>query len=141
MLVQRLLLRYSKVLVVLVQLGLIVASYAMSFVLRLDLDLVQVPWGVILTTLPLLLIIRMATLALFSLNQGLWRYVSVVDLLRIIKATTVGSLAFIALEIAIFGLQDFPLSVFLLDWIGNIFLLSGIRLFVRLARSACSQWS
>ena len=42
-----------------------------------------------------------------------------VDLVQIIKATTVGVLAFAALEIAIFGLEDFPRSVFILNWAGK----------------------
>ena len=61
----------------------------------------------------------MASLALFRLYRGLWTYVSVVDLVQIIKATTVGVLAFAALEIAIFGLEDFPRSVFILNWVGK----------------------
>ena len=126
--------RYRKVLVVLVQLGLVVASYVASFVLRLDLDLGRIPVDVILKTLPLLIIVRMGTLAVFHLYQGLWRYVGVPDLLQIIKATTVSSLLFAALELVIFGPQGFPRSVFFLDWAGNIFLLSGTRLIVRVFR-------
>ena len=126
--------RYRRLVVVLAQLGLIVVSYLASFFLRLDLNAGEIPWSVVLKTLPLLVVVRMSALALFRLYHGLWRYVSVVDLLQIIKAVTLGSLAFAALEILIFGLEGFPRSVFFLDWMGAIFLLSGIRLFVRLAR-------
>ena len=115
----RLLLHYRKVLVVLIQLGLVVAAYVGSFILRLDLDPDQVPWDLVLRTLPLLVAIHMASLALFRLYRGLWTYVSVVDLVQIIRATTVGVLAFAALEIAIFGLEDFPRSVFILNWVGK----------------------
>ena len=131
-LIERLIPRHRKVSLVLVQLVMVVASYAISFALHLDLDLGQIPWGLILKTLPLLIISRLAALGLFRLYQGLWRYVSILDLLQIIKATTVGSVFFLALEILIFGLEGIPRSIFLLDWAGNIFLLSGIRLFVRL---------
>ena len=126
--------RYRRVVTFLLQLALVVASYVGSFLLRLDMDIDQVPADLILRTLPLLIVARMASLAVFRLYQGLWRYVSVVDLLQITKATTISSLVFVALEIPIFGLEEFPRSVFLIDWVGNIFLLSGIRLFVRLVR-------
>jgi FlaA1/EpsC-like NDP-sugar epimerase len=126
--------RYRRVLIFLIQLGLVVASYTVSFVLSLDLEPSRVPADVILETLPLLIFVRMASLALFSLYRGLWRYVSVVDMVQIIKATTISSLLFVALEIPIFGLEEFPRSVFIIDWAGNIFLLTGIRLVVRIGR-------
>ncbi len=126
--------RYHTVFALMVQLGLVAVSYVASFVLRLELEGSGAPWGLVLKTLPLLVAIRLVTLALFGLHRGLWRYVSVVDLLQIIKAVTIGSLVFAGLEIAIFGLQEFPRSIFFLDWMACIFLLSGIRLFVRLVR-------
>ena len=126
--------RYRTAVVILLQLGLVVGAYIASFVLRLDLDFAEVPWGVVLKTLPLLIVLRMGSLAVFRLYKGLWQYVGIMDLLQILKATTVSTLAFAGLEIAIFGLEGFPRSVFFLDWMGNILLLSGIRVLVRLSR-------
>jgi len=133
-LIEQLLLHYRKPVVLLVQLALVGASYVASFILRLGLDPGQVPWDLVIKTLPLLLVVRLAILMLFRLYQGLWRYVEVQDLLQIVKAITVSSAIFMALEIPIFGLAEFPRSVFVLDWAGSIFLLSGIRLLVRLLR-------
>ena len=133
-LVERLILRYRKGMAVMIQLALVVASFIFSFVLRLDLDPGQVPWGLVLKTLPLLIALRLVALWMFQLYQGLWRYVSVLDLLQIIKATTVSSVLFTVLQTFIFGLDEFPRSVFLLDWAGNLFVLGGIRVFVRLVR-------
>ena len=132
--------RYRKVLAFLIQVGLVVASYLASFTVRFEMEGGDVPWDLVLKTLPLLVVARMASLRLFHLYQGLWRYVSVPDLLQIIKAATVSSMAFAALEIGIFGLESgFPRSVFFLDWMGSIFLLGGIRLFVRLVREQFSS--
>ena len=119
---QRLILDYRVVPILLVQLILVTGSYVTSFVLRLDLDLGEVPWGLVAKTLPLLVGIRLVMLALFRMHRGLWRYVSVVDLLQIVKATTLGSALFIVLLVPIFGLSGYPRSVFFLDWAGNIFL-------------------
>ena len=134
MLNKQLLLRYRRIIGFCIQLSLVVSSFIAAFVLRLDLDVSEIPWTLILKALPLLIVVRMGTLFLFSLHKGLWRYVGVVDLVQIIKASTVSSLAFAAFQIAIFGLEDFPRSVFFLDWAGNIFLLSGVRVAVRLLR-------
>ena len=86
--IKRLIFRYRKPVVGLIQLGLMAFSYIFSFVLRLDLDPAQVPWEFVLKTLPLLLISRLLVLRLFHLYQGLWRYVGVTDIIQIVKATT-----------------------------------------------------
>ena len=49
--VERLIFRFSPAIVILVQLALVVASYVISFFLRLDLDIGQVPWDLVLKTL------------------------------------------------------------------------------------------
>ena len=125
---------YRKPLVALLQLGLVMVSYVGSFAVRLDFDLANVPTDVVIKTLPLLIVVRMVSLALFGLYQGMWRYVSVVDLVQIIKATTISSALFLVLVILIFGTDGLPRSVFVLDWVGNIALLGGVRLLVRVLR-------
>ena len=126
--------RYRRELVFLSQTGLVVASYLGVFFLRFDLNVGQVPFEVMLKTLPLLIVARLASFTWFRLHRGRWRYVGIPDLVQIIKATTVSSLVFTVLVIVIFGLQGFPRSVFLLDWAGNLFLLGGIRLLARSVR-------
>ena len=68
------------------------------------------------------------------MHRGLWRYVGVVDLLQIIKATTLGSVVFALVVLLTFGFEEFPLGVIFLDWGANILLLTGVRLFIRLLR-------
>ena len=131
---QRVGLDYRAFLVLAIQLGLGVGSFIASFALRLDMDLGEVPWLLVGKTIPLLIVVRAAASVMFRLHRGLWRYVSVVDFLQIMKATTVGSVLFVVLLIPIYGLEGFPKSVFFLDWAGNIFLLSGVRLITRVAR-------
>ena len=133
-LIERLIFRYSPAIVLLVQMALVVASYVASFVLRLDLDVGKVPWNLVFETLPLLIVLRLGALVLFHLYRGLWRYLSIVDLIQVVKATTLSSGLFVLMAVLIFGLEGFPRSIFVLDWAGNLFLLSGVRLFVRLVR-------
>ena len=127
--------RYRTLLVAAVQLALVVLAYTASFSVRI-LDPDPFPLGLALKTLPIVVAVRMATLAVFRLYHGLWRYVSVIDLLQIIKASTVGSAVFVAVVMAIFGPGEFPPSVFLLDWMGNIIFLGGVRLVMRLTPGA-----
>ena len=131
---EEVLILHRKLLVALIQLGLVLVSFVGSFVLRLDLNLGNVPTDVLMKALPLLIIVRMTTLGMSGLFQGMWRYVSVVDLVKIIRATTISSVLFVVLGLLIFGLDGIPRSVFFLDWVGNILLLGGARLGVRVVR-------
>ena len=118
----------------LVQLVLGPAVYFLSFLLRYDFELGQLPLTLLLQSLPLVVLVRMGTLAAFRLFQGLWRYVSVRDIVQIVKASTVGSVIFVPLALLIFGLDEFPPGVFVLDWAGNVLALSGVRVVSRLVR-------
>ena len=113
--------------------GLLVAtSFYGSFVLRYDLDTSLVPTETLVRSLPLVVVARLAVFAWFGVFRGVWRYVAIPDLLQVIKAATVSSIVFLAIQWPIFGFEGFPRSVFLLDWAGTIMLLSAARLTVRL---------
>jgi len=126
--------RYRRPIVMLVHLVLVLAVYFSSFLLRYDFELGQLPFTLLLQSLPLVVLVRMGTLAAFRLFQGLWRYVSVRDIVQIVKASTAGSVIFVPLAWLIFGLNEFPLGVFVLDWAGNVLALSGVRVVSRLVR-------
>ncbi|MDA1257899.1 MAG: nucleoside-diphosphate sugar epimerase/dehydratase [Chloroflexi bacterium] len=123
-----------RVAVILLHTTLVAASFWAAFAIRLDFDFGQVPGDVIWQSLPLLLALRLASLAYFRLFRGMWRYVAIPDVVQILKATTVSSIAFVLLQTWLLGLSGFPRSVFLIDFAGNILLLAGIRLFVRVVR-------
>jgi FlaA1/EpsC-like NDP-sugar epimerase len=96
-------------------------------------------WERFLRTLPLLLLARMAVFAWFHLYEGLWRYVSMRDILAILKAVTLSSLIFMAGVLAVFG-HGFPRSVFVLDWVLCLALVGGVRLAVRALRESSGRY-
>lgn len=116
-----------------IQLGAIAAAHVLSFLLRFDVDAAQVPWRAVWETLPLLVAVNMTALGVFGLHRGLWRYVGILEFVQILKAATVGFMLFVPLVLLIFGGAEVPRGVFLLDWAGNVFLLSGVRLAARVA--------
>lgn len=117
----------------LLQLFLVAVSYIGSFALRLNLDPQQIPIDQVTRTLPLLIVLRAIAFLMFRLDRSLWRYVSIHDLTNIVWATTTSSIAFGIFVILLFGLQGMPRSIFILDWVGTVFLLSGARLITRMA--------
>lgn len=121
-------------LVVLAHAGLVVLSLFLSLWIRFDLEQSAVPIRIFVRSLPLILVARVGSLASFRLFRGMWRYVGVPDLVQIVEATAVGTVAFIGLTWVLYGLDEFPRTVYLIDFAGNIFLMSGARIAIRIIR-------
>jgi FlaA1/EpsC-like NDP-sugar epimerase len=120
-------------------LALVTVAYFLAFWLRFEFHLPASEWERFLRTLPLLLLARMAVFAWFHLYEGLWRYVSMRDILAILKAVTLSSLIFMAGVLAVFG-HGFPRSVFVLDWVLCLALVGGVRLAVRALRESSRRY-
>jgi len=124
------------------QIVLTVAAYILSFYLRFEFSLPEKYKTIILSTLPILLLIKTLTFYFFGLFSGVWRYASIDDSWRIIKATVVSTILFVLTVIFTHGIVGFPRSVFILDWVLCTVLVGGVRFSGRLIRelySASSQ--
>jgi FlaA1/EpsC-like NDP-sugar epimerase len=115
---------------------LISIAWAGSFTLRLDFSLDEPFRTAMLTTLPLIVVIKLAVFYGFRLFQGWWKYVGVRDLLDIAKASSLGTLCAIVATLGLYGRQvaapaDFPRSVFLIDLALTFLLIGGVRFAVR----------
>jgi hypothetical protein len=98
---------YRRPVIVGAHLALVTVAYFLAFLLRFEFHLPASEWERFLRTLPLLLLARMAVFAWFHLYEGLWRYVSMRDILAILKAVTLSSLIFMAGVLA-FSATAFP---------------------------------
>lgn len=138
----RSLLRFRLPLVVLVHAALAAAAWGGSWFLRLDTAWFQ-PGQVqgvdylrkSLEVLPWVLAARLVALGWFGLFQGLWRYVSLTDLVNLTKATVLGTLLYAPIVVAL-GLKDFPRSIFLIEPMVCLTLLGGVRFGIRAWREA-----
>jgi len=126
---------YRRPVIVLIHVALVTMSYLLAFLHRFDFHVPPDEWDRFLKTLPFLLLIRLGAFAWFQLYGGLWRYVSMRDILAILKAVTLGSLVFFA-GVLMFFSPGFPRSVFLLDWMMCLALVGGVRLAIRASRES-----
>ncbi len=108
-------------------------AYGLAFLLRFDFQIPAADGDVFIWTLPLLLIARMVAFAWYGLYRGIWQYVSMHDILAILKAVTLSSLIFLAGVLVFFG-HGFPRSVVFLDWVLCLALVGGVRLAIRAFR-------
>ncbi|MCX5681527.1 MAG: nucleoside-diphosphate sugar epimerase/dehydratase, partial [Candidatus Omnitrophica bacterium] len=129
--IKKLLLRNRRPLIIALHMLLCSLAYFISFFLRFDLRFPQEYQNIFFKTLPLLLTVKFIVLYYFHIYAGLWSYVSVQDLWQIIKANAVATVAFIIAEVFVLGVQGFPRSVFIIDFIVCAGLIGGIRFFTR----------
>jgi len=123
----------KRALVILADLGLIAFSYYLSFLLIFDGSLPPEQASRFLATLPLVLIVRFGVFCYFGLYSGVWRYASLNDLVRIVKAVSVGTAAMVA-PLFFFPSQGFSRSVFVIDWMLMVLLVGASRIVIRALR-------
>jgi FlaA1/EpsC-like NDP-sugar epimerase len=85
----------------------------------------------LLSAAPVLIAIRLVSLASFDLLHGWWRYAGVSDVLDIVKAVTLGSIAFFLAMYVFLGVTTFPRSIYVLEALMTTGLLAGVRLISR----------
>ncbi|HEV8177763.1 MAG TPA: nucleoside-diphosphate sugar epimerase/dehydratase [Gemmatimonadales bacterium] len=110
---------------------LVVAGYRLAYELRFDFATPPEEAHLFWISLPLLIILRLATYAATGVFRAYWRHFGLQDLLTLALAVTISSLAFV---LALFMGDLFPgvaRSVLLMDWVSAIFLAGGIPFIAR----------
>jgi FlaA1/EpsC-like NDP-sugar epimerase len=127
----RLLLRLRRPLIAALHACLIAAAWIASFAIRLDFSVTAPYRDPMLTTLPIVIAVKLTVFYAFRLFQGWWKYVGLSDLIDIAQATAVSTLFVIVVTVALFGTTDFPRAVYLLDMVLTFLIIGGARFIVR----------
>ncbi|MBI3825273.1 MAG: hypothetical protein HY294_04690 [Candidatus Rokubacteria bacterium] len=120
-----------QVLTLTLDVGLIAVAYYAAYVLRFEGAFTSVTTE-LYGSLPIVLVIQLATLGGFGLYRGVWQYTGVTDLVRIVKAATVGAMTSMVVLLYISRFQGYSRTVFVLDWILLIVMIGGSRVSFRL---------
>lgn len=126
--------KYRRFIILTIHLFLVACAYIAAFYLCLDLKINNNYWRLIIKSFPVLVGVKLVVFGYFGLYSGLWKYASIDDIFRIIKAHIVATLCFISAVAFIFTLNDFPRPIFILDCILSFCLIAGIRFATRLFR-------
>jgi FlaA1/EpsC-like NDP-sugar epimerase len=113
---------------------LISASIIISYAIRLDTLQLNRYYHQILVSLPVILASRLTVFAYFGLYRGMWRFIGIRDLIKLIQATTASSIISVVTLFLLYRLEQYPRSVFILDWFVVIILIGGSRFAYRLYR-------
>ncbi|MFQ5354664.1 MAG: polysaccharide biosynthesis protein, partial [Thermodesulfobacteriota bacterium] len=117
------------------------AAYIGAFILRFDFTLPREYWSALYTTLPMLLIFRAAVFFYYRFYSASWRFVYLRDIFDVIKAVTAGSAIFIAVMVFTDKIEGFPRSIFLIEPMLTVLIISGTKLFYRYFREFSQQRS
>jgi UDP-GlcNAc:undecaprenyl-phosphate GlcNAc-1-phosphate transferase len=110
-----------------VDMAFIALSYYLAFLLRFEGRFEPSIKEYYLTAIPLVLTIKMGVFYLSGLYKGAWRYTSVSDVVKMLKAVALGCFASALVLWAIPGYGVISLSVLVIDFNILFFLVTGAR--------------
>jgi UDP-GlcNAc:undecaprenyl-phosphate/decaprenyl-phosphate GlcNAc-1-phosphate transferase len=119
---------------VLLDVTLIILSYYASYSLIFGSSLGEAAWQTFLRAVPVLVFVNMAAFLVMGVYRGIWRYISVDNLIVFAKAVVLGSVLNIIVLLFAFRFQGFSRAVFALNAIILFLMLAGSRMAFRLFR-------
>ena len=106
-------------------------AYFLAYALRFDWKIPHADFRIFAITLPIVLLTRISIFLYYKVYRHIWKYVSINDLIILIKACLLSSLIYVVL-IFFLGLGAVSRSVFLIDLILVLVFISGIRISLRI---------
>lgn len=96
---------------------LVVACFVVAHYLRFETGLPDGHASRMVRVLPAVVLVKIGTLFMLGAYRGLLRYAGFQELLRVTKASTVGSGLLVVGLVLVFRFEGFSRSVFIIDWI------------------------
>ncbi|MFL6334949.1 MAG: hypothetical protein ACJ754_16680 [Pyrinomonadaceae bacterium] len=119
---------------VLLDVLLVILAYYFSYVLLFGSELGAEVWLLFLWTVPVLIFVKMTALLAAGVYRGLWRYISLDNLIVYAKAVAAGSAVSVLVLLFAFRFAGFSRAVFVLDAMIFFLMLAGSRVAFRLFR-------
>lgn len=123
-----------KVLIIIFHIFVSGSSLLLAFGLRFDFNVPDNFWPIILQILPVVVLIKILVFRYMGLSDGWWRYVSIPDLLQILRANLVASVCVVLYLVFMRYFEPIPLSVVVLDFLVCFIAMVGTRVVTRVVR-------
>jgi FlaA1/EpsC-like NDP-sugar epimerase len=117
-------------------LAIFIVAFIGAYQLRFDFSLTPLYRNQILVLLPFLIPGKMLIFFFFGMYRGMWRYTSLNDLWRLVQASLLAMLFYIAATLYIQHFHGVPRSVFFLDAMLTFLLCGGLRMGIRITYAA-----
>ncbi len=138
------LLKIRPALIALLYISIFAIAYVLAFQVRFDFQTNAAYTQLMWTTMPVFIGAHLACFLLFHELSGWWRYVSLNDMLRVARATVLGTLLSLLVVVGlglITATPPFPRSIFLTFPILTISLIGGLRIAIRLFREHSTAYA
>ncbi|MFQ5709795.1 MAG: SDR family NAD(P)-dependent oxidoreductase [bacterium] len=116
---------------VLIDMTIIATAYYLAFLIRFDGHLSQTDWHGFLRTVPILVLSSILLFNISKIYQGLWKYASIKELVRLVSIHSIAWSAFI-FSIVVTRSYWVPRSVLVIYWSLALLFLGGIRMAYRI---------
>ena len=113
---------------------LITISYYISYALLFGTFEQSSNWSLFVSTLPLLIVLKLAAFLLVGVYRGLWRYTSIGDFITFAKGVILGSGLCVLAILLLYRFQNFSRAVFVVDSLILLLALVSSRMAFRLIR-------
>lgn len=113
---------------------IVVGSLILAYAFRFDFSIPNQYWARIVTLIPIVLAVKLTLYWHYGCFRGWWRYVSMPDLVQLVKANLIASLIFVVYAVAVYRLDLIPRTVLLLDGVLCFMFLGGVRFATRAFR-------
>jgi len=102
-----------------------------AYMCRFDFDPAEARLEQVVRLLPLVIPMKFAVFYAFGLYEGMWRYTSLKDLYKLIRASLLSSLILFAVILFVYRFEGYSRGVFVFDGILTLFFTGGIRFLIR----------
>lgn len=126
-----------QIILLLADMVLVNIAFFAALLLRFDAQIPSAYLNAFLQTMILFTIIKITIFYLAGLYKSLWQYASIRELLHIVMAVSLSSLAIYGVS-TLMGIL-FPRSAYLISWMLQIAFIGGVRLGVRLVHTMFTQ--
>lgn len=124
---------------VLLDLAFICVAYYSAYFLRFQGTALASNLQLVEKSLVWLILIKISVFYMFGLYRGVWKYISISDLITVFKAVTLGTVFSMISFTLLFRFKDFSRAVLFLDWLILLVLVSGSRILFRVLGELFNQ--
>jgi FlaA1/EpsC-like NDP-sugar epimerase len=110
----------------------IVGCFYLAYAIRFEFQIPPTEFQEMAQVLPLIFLIKMAMFLFFRMYQGIWRFISLVELVNVVKAVTVSTMGIVLTLVVLNRFEGYPRSVFMIDWGLTLIVVGGVRVGIRL---------
>lgn len=116
---------------VLLDLAFICVAYYLAYFLRFEGAILAGNMKLIESSLVWLILVKMTVFYFCGVYRGVWKYISISDLINLFRAVTLASVFCVMLFALVFRFKDFSRVVLFLDWLLLLSMVSGYRMLFR----------